>query len=151
MAKLIEELKYFEPLVGKTYLGKFSSNTDTDISEWETILNGQAIRTVHSVNEGEYGGETIIYWDKAKKEIVAHYFTTAGFYTVGTMKIEGNKIVAVDELTGSTTGITAVKSETFITDNGGFKFEAFYLRNGIWEEGHNVTYTVDNTKKPAFR
>jgi hypothetical protein len=34
-------------------------------------------------------------------------------------------------------------------------FEPFagktYLRNGVWEDGHEVTYSVDNSKKPVFK
>ena len=37
-----------------------------DISRWERILNGMAIKIIHSINEGEYGRYSIIIWDTKK-------------------------------------------------------------------------------------
>ena len=60
-----------------------------DLALWERALNGKAVRVLHSINEGMYGGETLITWDAEKKTIVYHYFSTAGVQTRGTMKVEG--------------------------------------------------------------
>ncbi len=59
--ELSNHLKPFEPYIGKTFKGEFSNSTKEqpvfDISYWERILNGMAIKITHSVNEGD----TIIY------------------------------------------------------------------------------------------
>ena len=85
--KLNVNLEPFRPLLGKTWKGDLKeSGSDvvkTDISRWERALNGEAVRTVHSVNNGEYGGETLIIWDAAQKKLIYFYFTTAGFRTTG--------------------------------------------------------------------
>ena len=47
--------------------------------KWERALNGQAVRILHSVNQREYGGETIIVWNR-KTGVWSSYFTTAGFF-----------------------------------------------------------------------
>ena len=69
----------------KTFKGEFSNSTPEkpiyDIIYYERVLNGNAIRAVHSVNNGEYGGESIVMWDAEKENLVSWYFTTAGFYT----------------------------------------------------------------------
>ena len=38
-----------------------------DVSRYEVALNGQAVRNLHSINDGAYGGETLIVWDKEKQ------------------------------------------------------------------------------------
>ena len=72
--KLDEKLKEFAPYVGKTWRGEFKSSTKEkpqfDVSRWEVALKGKAVRTVHSVNDGTYGGESIIMWDPGKKALV---------------------------------------------------------------------------------
>ena len=51
--KLNVNLEPFRPLLGKTWKGDLKeSGSDvvkTDISRWERALNGEAVRTVHSV------------------------------------------------------------------------------------------------------
>ena len=64
--ELAPELQVFAP-----YLGTWEAEFDTppgkpkmiDVSLWERHLNGKAIRTLHSINQGMYGGESIIFFD----------------------------------------------------------------------------------------
>ena len=57
MNNLSEHLKPFEPYIGKTFKGEFANSTKEkpvlDISYWERILNGMAIKITHSVNDDE--------------------------------------------------------------------------------------------------
>src|SRR5580658_1022370 len=79
-----------EPLLGKTWKGAFKNSTPehpmVDVEHWERALNGQAVRQVHSINNGAYGGETMFVWDEKKQSVVYYYFTTAGFMTTGTLE-----------------------------------------------------------------
>jgi len=63
VASLNDHLKPFLPLIGKTWRGTSlpaeAEDRMSDVSHWERALNGQGIRILHSVNDGEYGGETI--------------------------------------------------------------------------------------------
>ena len=81
---LPSHLKPFENHIGKIFKGEFANSTLEkpvyDISRWERALNGNAIRIMHSANDVEYGGESIIMWDAKKESLVSWYFTTAGFY-----------------------------------------------------------------------
>ena len=97
-AGLVKELKVLEP-----YLGAWQANFAVqegqapvlDVSKWERALNGTTVRTVHSINDGMYGGESLIFFDKSKNSIVFYYFATAGFYTQGYMEmISDNSFVA---------------------------------------------------------
>ena len=88
-AELDPRLAPLAPLVGKTWRGEMSppgaEKPVVDVSRFEVALNGRAIRSLHSINDGVYGGETLFARDDEKKAIVYTYFTTGGFYTVGTV------------------------------------------------------------------
>jgi hypothetical protein len=152
---LNEHLQPLLPFIGKTWKGTFKESTLEkpmyDISQWERILNGQGIRILHSVNDGEYGGETIIYWDAAKSSLVFFYFTTAGFYTTGTMTMEGHKLVGSEQVTGNQNGITEVRSTGEILPDGRMHSKAEYFQNGKWIPGHEIFYVPDTTSVVIFK
>src|SRR6478672_8131434 len=86
---LDSHLEPLRPLLDKTWKGAFKNskpeNPTVDISRWERALNGSAVRILHSINDGVYGGESLIVWDAKQQQIAYYYFTTAGFMTTGTM------------------------------------------------------------------
>jgi hypothetical protein len=93
------------PLVGKTWRGTVSppgaAKPAVDVSRFELALNGQAVRNRHSIDDGVYGGETFIVWEEAKQSLVYYYFTTAGFYTTGTLRAEDGAIVSHEVIKGA--------------------------------------------------
>ena len=110
------------------------------MSKWGRALNGTAIRTLHSINDGMYGGESLIFWDKTKNSLVFYYFTTAGFYTQGTMEVlPSGAFVAYEDVTGSKDGITKVKPTSQFVD-GEFKVSTQYLKNGEWTVPESRSY-----------
>lgn len=142
---LHEKLHPFKDLLGRTFKGRLGGGEGKpeqwDVLRFERALNGNAIRMLHSVNEGEYGGETIMFWDKKKESLVYYYFTTAGFYTTGTMKmLSDSKWVAQETVTGNVNGITEVKSHGEFTHDGRLKTSSEYLQNGKWIPGHAAAY-----------
>lgn len=153
--QLNEHMQFLRPYVHKTWKGIFVDSTAAkpmyDVSSWERALNGQAVRILHSVDNGEYGGETIIYWDKTKQSVVYYYFTTAGFYTSGTMKAEGDAVISHEYVTGNQNGITEVRSTTRLLPDGKMRAEAEFLQNGKWIPGHTIVYTEDATAKVIFK
>lgn len=58
-----------KPFLG-SWRGEFKRSTPenplVDTALWERALNGKAIRILHSINDGTYGGETLMTWDDAK-------------------------------------------------------------------------------------
>ncbi len=153
---LAEPLKPFKPYLGKTWKGKFANSTPEkpvhDVSRWERALNGQAVRVLHSVNDGEYGGESLIFWDAQKKSLVFYYFTTAGFFTTGTTTFENSKFVSHEYVKGAAdNGVTEVKSSSEITADGKMISKAQYLRNGKWEAGHEVVYVEEPSAQVVFK
>ncbi len=152
---LSENLKAFKPFVGKTWEGDLKDQglgkPSVDIARWERALNGQAVRVLHSVNNGEYGGESIIFWDSKKKSVVYYYFTTAGFFTNGTMTVENGKYLSHEYVTGNAEGITEVKGTGEVTADGKMITQSQYLQNGKWVEGHSAIYVEDVAAQVVFK
>jgi hypothetical protein len=152
---LNEHLKIFEPLVGKTYRGEFANSTPEkpviDVSRWERAMNGQAVRILHSINDGEYGGETILMWDSNRNKVAFWYFTTAGFHTEGTMEIDGKVWTSNEKVTGEANGVTEVKASSEVTPQGGFIMKSEYFRNGAWEKGHEIQYKLAPDAEVRFK
>ena len=73
--ELSEHLKPLQSYIGKTFKGKFADSTSEnpiyDIQYWERALNGNAIKITHSVNNGDYGGESMIMWDAKVESLVS--------------------------------------------------------------------------------
>lgn len=152
---LAPELKAFAPMLGKTFRGEFANSTPDkpviDIARWERAMNGKAIRTLHSINDGEYGGESIIMWDPERKAVAFWYFTTAGFHTTGTMTIEGNVWTSVEKVTGNANGITEVKAVQELKPDGTLYVRSEYLKDGKWEKGRETTYKESSDSQVKFR
>jgi hypothetical protein len=152
---LIPQLEPFRPYIGKTWRGEFKNSTQEkpiiDVSRWERALNGQAIRTLHSINRGEYGGESIITWDAAKKSLVFHYFTTAGFITIGTVTFSEGRMISHEKVTGEAGGVTEVRSTNEILPDGSMSTKSEYLKSGQWEPGHAAVYREDPKAEVVFK
>ncbi len=152
---LAPQLEVLRPYLGKTWKGYFADSTPEkpmyDISTWERALNGQAVRNLHSVNDGEYGGESIIFWDSSKQSLVYFYFTTASFYTTGTMSFEDGKVISHEYVTGNQNGITEVKSIAEVLSDGKLHNKSQYFQNGQWVDGHEITYAEEPTAKVIFK
>ena len=155
MNSLSEHLKPFERYIGKTFKGEFSNSTKEkpvfDISRWERILNGMAIKITHSVNDGEYGGESIITWDAEKNSLVSSYFTTAGFTTNAMMHFEDGKLISLEDVTGNENGITKVKAIIEFLENGDLQNSSKYLMNDEWVDGHTIYYKEEPQAKIIFK
>ena len=152
---LSEHLKPFQPYIGKTFKGEFANSTPEkpiyDIVHYERALNGKAIRAVHSANNGEYGGESIVMWDAEKESLVSWYFTTAGFYTQATMQFEDGNLISLEDVTGNVNGITQVKAVIEFLHNGDLHNTSQYLMHGNWVAGHEIYYKEDPNAKVLFK
>jgi hypothetical protein len=152
---LDEHLEPLRPFLGKTWRGTFADATPehpvVDISHWERALGGAAVRMVHSINDGQYGGETIVFWDRERQSLAYYYFTTAGFYTHGTMKVEGTRWTSHETVTGSQQGITEVAAVSEVLPDGRLHVTSRYFKNGAWVAGHEVTYVEDPSAEVVFK
>jgi len=152
---LDEHLEPLRPLLGKTWRGEFKNskpeNPTIDVARWERALNGKAVRVLHSINDGVYGGESIIQWDQEKKQIVYHYFTTAGFFTTGTMAYTDGKFISHEKVTGGANGVTEVRGTTELRPDGTMLSKAEYLKNGEPAGNREVIYKEDPKAEVKFK
>ncbi len=149
---MVEQLLPLKPFLGKTWRGVIKGSTPmVDVAHWERALNGHAVRILHSLNNGIYGGETIIMWDPQKESLVFFYFTTAGFFTQGTIKFENDKYISHEYVTGNKQGITEVKATGEKLPDGTMHTKSLYLKEGKWVDGHEIIYEEDPNAKVIFK
>ena len=150
----VSQLEPLRPFL-KTWKGHFKNSTpekpNFDIQKWERALNGRAVRILHSVNNGSYGGETIIAPNPKTSVLEFHYFTTAGFQTRGTIDFDGKKMTTHEEVTGNDQGITKVKASTELLANGKMRVITEYYKQGTWEQGRDMTYEESPGAEVTFR
>ena len=148
-------LEPLRPLLDRTWKGTFKDSKPdkptVDVARWERALSGQAVRALHSINDGVYGGETLFIWDEKKQSVVYYYFTTSGFMTTGTITFKDDKWITHEEVSGSAGGVTEVRSTSGLLPDGGFHVKAEYRKNGEWTPGHEVTYREDASAKVVFK
>jgi hypothetical protein len=134
------------PLLNKTWRGQVGGGAGGkapafDVQQWELALNGRAVRVLHSVNDGDYGGESLIFWDAEKQSLIFYYFTTGGFYTTGTATTEDGALVTLELVKGSAGGITEVKGITRVLPDGRLHVKTEYRKNGAWVPGREAHYS----------
>jgi hypothetical protein len=143
------------PLLGRTWRGTFPASTPekpvVDVSRFEITLHGQAVRSRHSINDGDYGGESFIVWDETKQSLVYYYFTTAGFHTIGTMRVEDGALVSRETVVGAADGITEVQGTHRVLPDGRLHVRTRYLKNGAWVEGREMHYVEDPQAVVRFK
>jgi hypothetical protein len=144
-----------QPLLGKTWKGTFKNSKPdhpiVDVARWERALNGQAVRQVHSINGGVYGGETMFIWDEKKHAVAYYYFTTEGYMTTGTLEVKDGHFVTSEQVTGDADGVTEVRGTSEIQPDGKFHVKAEYLKQGQWVTGHEVTYEEAPASEVLFK
>ncbi len=142
------ELAQFEPFVGHTYRGEFApddkGNVAIDVSRWERILDGRAIRISHSLNDGDYAGESLIFWDAKAQSIGFFYVTNAGFQTNGTGSFEDSTFVSREVVSGNAQGITEVVARSTLNPDGGMTVESFYMKGNKKVPGRTAHYVRDD-------
>jgi hypothetical protein len=143
-------------MLEKTWQGAFKNSKPdqptVDVMRWERALNGKAIRVLHSINDGVYGGETIIVWDEKKQSVAYYYFTTAGFMTTGTMSFQGDKVITLEKVDGSgASGVTEVRGTSEFRPDGTFHVKTEHAKGGEWSPGHEVVYNEAPSAKVKFK
>ena len=151
------ELEPFRPLLGQTWSGAFPPAADgtvtVDVVRYERVLNGMAVRSVHSINDGIYGGETLFRWDAAAEQLVFHYFTTQGFVTKGVIRRnEDGSFTSVEEVENpeQADGVTRVEA-VFRVEAGRMAVESTYFRGEDAEPGHAAEYQPAPDREVVFR
>lgn len=152
---LDSHLEPLRPFLGKTWKGHFKSSKPghpvVDVARWERALNGKAVRIVHSVNDGAYGGESIVMWDPKKAVVAFHYFTTGGFTTAGTMTFKDGKVFTHEMVSGGTGSVSEVKGVITFQRDGSFVVKSEQRKGDEWVPGRETTYREDASAKVVFK
>ncbi len=154
-AEMNAHLAPLAPLIGKTWRGVVSppgaAKPAVDVQRYEVALNGQAVRNLHSVDDGAYGGETLIVWDAEKQCLVSYYFTTAGFYTTGTLRMEDGAFVFHEVVRGASGGVTEVEARSRLLPDGRLHVKSRHLENGRWVDARETHYVEDPRAVVRFK
>ncbi len=84
-------------------------------------------------------------------KLVYHYFTTAGFFTIGTMTSADGKFISREKVTGSANGVTEVRATNELRPDGTMLSKAEYLKNGEWTHGREVLYKENAKAEVKFK
>ena len=125
----------------------------TDVVRYERALNGMAVRSFHSINDGVYGGETLFRWDDQKGELVFHYFTTQGFVTVGVIEENGDGSFTSKEKVedpAKADGVTEVHA-VFRVEADRLVVESTFFRGDQTSPGHSAEYRPAPEREVVFR
>lgn len=144
-ARLDEHLQVFAPILGKVFRGEMGHSTPEkpvhDVVKYERALNGTAVRSFHSINDGVYGGETLVRWDADAGKLVFHYFTTQGFMTTGHMEVIGDELHSWEKVAdpAKAGGVTEVRAVSTIGPDR-ITVKSEYKKDGEWVPGHTAQY-----------
>ena len=151
---LSEHLNGLKPFIGNTYKGNFINSTKEnpmiDIISFERSLNGNAVKVTHSVNNGEYGGETMVMWNSEKEGLQSWYFTSAGSLTIQNVQIKKDTFICIEDVAGNKNGITKVKTIIEVLHGNQIQKRTKYLMNNLWKDGSEIIYNRVNDLKPVF-
>lgn len=112
-------------------------------------MGGKALRIMHSINDGNYGGEALLHWNTDKEAITYRYVTTATFYTEGTITPTENGFDAHEIVFGNMGGITETRS-SYSLEEGEMRVWSQFLKDGEWAEKTRLTYVKAEDAEVRF-
>lgn len=134
----------FLPLIGKTWRGQNTTQEGVeDVMRWDWAVGGHAVRIVHAVNGGVYGGETLIFPDKDSGQLIFHYFTTGGFHTTGVIRPTGPGAMEIEETVHGADSVETLKSRATLGPDGVYRTRSLVERDGAWAEFGGFDYRED--------
>ena len=113
-------MKPFAELAGHVYRGEGTGPDGApivDYAKWEFILGGRALQSSHRFEDGSYSGITIYFYDEGAEEHLFHYFTNAGFHSIGTIEATETGFVAVETVEGHPE-IVEVRAQIIVEEDG---------------------------------
>lgn len=153
-AELTPRLAPLAPYVGRTFTARMTppgfEPATIDVQQWEEIMGGRAVRITHSINGGDYGGESLLFWDVTRETIAYWYVTTADFYTHGTMVAAGDSLVTHELVVGNAGDTTEVKGVWRRTADG-HTVTSQMMNAGQWQPKQTSEYKETPGAVPSFR
>jgi copper(I)-binding protein len=133
------------PLIGRTWRGtSIGPEAVEDVVRWEWAVGGHAVRAVHAVNGGVYGGETLIFPDRDSRRLIFHYFTSGGFHTTGQMTVTPEGVIEVNETVHGVEGLEQLRSTMTVAGDGTYQTRGRVERDGAWADFGGFDYRLDS-------
>ena len=131
-------------LPGSTFVGIPTGNSSErlkDYQKWVWIEEGDAILISHALEDGSYGGDTIVRTTDDPEELVYEYVTNAGFITTGSFRLDHEAGTWTSlELVEGDSPVTQVESKGVMNADGTMRMTSRYLTAEGWQEGHGFIY-----------
>lgn len=148
---LHQELEPMRPFLGITWRGDLtdpgSKHRRFDVVRYDRTLNGEVIRMLHSVNNGDLGGEMLIRYNEEAGRVEYHYFTSAGFLSTGTIRFRGLGFVAEDDVKDGQVPMRTLRR----IDGDRLVSSTQMLRDGRWTKGTEQFYEPAPDEKIRYR
>ena len=143
-AAVEDPFRPLHPLIGRTWRGSsVGPNTVEDVVRWEWAVGGHAVRAVHAVNGGGYGGESLIFPDRDSRRLIFHYFTSGGFHTTGEMTVTPDGVIEITETVHGVEGLERLRSTMTVVDDGTYRTRSQVERDGAWVDFGGFDYRID--------
>ncbi|MEO9971510.1 MAG: hypothetical protein ABJG15_17065 [Hyphomonadaceae bacterium] len=127
-----------EPMTAQ---GTPDTNGVADVQSWAWSEDGKEIVIHHALEDGSYGGRSLVYPKASGDELAYSYVTSAGFETLGTFTLyEDGSWESIETVEGHPT-ITHVRSRGYERADGALISESDYLTGNEWSRGTSFVYT----------
>ena len=142
--ELVGPLAPFEPLVGTSWIGRFTSSPAPPFDhliEWKAILGGQAVQWTKRVKAVGFAMETFFYWDAELGAVAFTQLTSNGIHGKGVVEFDDG-VIALVGVAMQTWGLVEFR-QTFEILSDGTLEDRYYTRVGAdWSPEHVISYSL---------
>lgn len=139
---------------GHTFRGEPTGDNPVnvaDVQRWEWTDNGEALLIRHALEDGSYGGDTIVRPGEKDGRLAYVYDTNTGFSTEGTFSISDDGTwEAVEDVVGQS-DVTKVRSRGHRRADGALISSSDYFKDGEWVAGHGFVYKEVDQDLPELK
>jgi hypothetical protein len=148
------ELEPMRPFLGITWRGeRMDPGADrprVEVVRYDRTLNGEVIRMLHSINNGDLVGEMVIRWNENSGHAEYHYFTSAGYYTTGLVTFDKRSFTIEEQPSAADTGTPPMRTVRRLS-RGRLLSSSHLFVNERWTEAEPSIYVAAPEEKLRFR
>ena len=121
-----------------------------DYSEWYKDLGGSVLVNRHVLEDGSYGGVTLVFRHRVTNALVFNYITSAGFRTSGSFTLNEDGTWSAEEDLEGLPHIDKVRSTGRINEDGTMSSVSEFHGADGWTPGHTFVYTRTDEPLPEL-
>ena len=142
---LAEPMAAFEPLIGTSWIGRFTSSPAPPFDhriEWKAILDGRVVQWTKRVEAVDFEMETYFYWDAELGAVAFTQLANNGVHGKGVVEFE-NGVVTLIGVAMQTLGLVEFRQTFEIMEDGTLE-DRYYSRCGAdWCPEHVIVYRTE--------